>query len=88
MISVELICLVAGFFISGLVQAFKGWDFVQRHTKWVALALSGLVAVVGELTLWSMDWQGIVACTLVPFATAVTTYEVAKDATGTTKTVG
>lgn len=88
MISVELICIVAGFFISGLVQAFKGWSFVRQHTKLVALVLSAVVAVVGQLTLWSLDWQGIAACILVPFATAVTTYEVAKDATGSSTKVG
>lgn len=81
MINAELICLIAGLFISGLVQLFKNWAFVQNHTKLVAMGLSIIISVVGNLTLWEMDWQGIAACILIPFSAAIATYEVAKDST-------
>lgn len=79
MISVELICLLLAGFVASLVQMFKGLAFVQRNTKWVALGLSVIISVMGELTLWNLDWQGIVACTLVPFLSSIGVYEVAKD---------
>lgn len=81
MITVELICAVAGPMIAFLVSVAKRWTFVERHPKIVALSLSILTSAVGGYTGWGLDWAGIVACTLVPFASAVTTYEVVKSAT-------
>lgn len=81
MVTVELICAIAGPLIAFLVSLAKRWSFVNEHPKIIALVLSVLTSVVGGWTAWGLEWAEIVACTLVPFAAAVTTYEVVKSAT-------
>jgi len=80
-ISVEVICAVWGLIVSGLVSATKKIAFVDDHPKVVAFALALIGSVVGNLTFMELDWASIVACTLTPFAVAVTGYEVVKSAT-------
>jgi len=81
LISVEVICAVWGLVVGGLVSATKKISFVANHPKVVAFALALLGSVAGNLTFMALDWASVVACTLTPFAVAVTGYEVVKSAT-------
>lgn len=77
----EWICLAAGPVVAGLVQVLKTSALVARYPKVWALGLAGVTAVVSGLTVGSFDWQAIATCTLIPFAGAVATFEVAKTTT-------
>lgn len=80
-LSADMICLVAGAGIAGLVSLFKKWSFVDRHPKVVALGLAAVTGVVSALTFGGLDWATVAQCTIGPFMAAVATYEVAKSAT-------
>lgn len=80
MLTATTVCLIAGPFIAGLVSLFKKVTIVAKYPKVVAFILSILIAVVSGLTAGGMDWRVIAECVLVPFATAVATYEVVKTA--------
>lgn len=76
--TVEMICLIAGPIIAGLVQVAKGWSVVAAYPKVVAFVLAIATGVISGLTLGGFDWVAIAECTIVPFAAAVATYEVVK----------
>ena len=78
LMTVQYICLVAGPIIAALVSAAKQLVIVSQYPKVVALVLSILTSLVSGLTVGDLDWVAIAECTLIPFAAAVTTYEVVK----------
>ena len=83
MVTVELICMIAGAVIAPIVTLFKNLSFVAKHPKIVAFVLSIVVAAVSGLSFGDLDWEAIAACVVVPFSVAVMTYEVAvKPITG------
>lgn len=75
---VTIVCLLAGVFIAGAVEAFKRLTIVAKYPKVVALALAAITAIVSGLTVGELDWASIAECVLVPFSVAVATYEVTK----------
>lgn len=83
--SSEFICLLAGPVITILVSAFKQLSIVSRYPKGTAFVLSVITAVISGLSFSDLDWPVIAACIVVPFSTAVATYELAKTA-GESKT--
>lgn len=82
MISVELICIIAGPLISLAVSAAKRWQPVKRYPKVTAALLSIATALIGEMTIGGMNWAEIAACTIIPFSVAVTSHEMSEDVQG------
>lgn len=78
MVTADLICLIAGPFIAGLVSLFKKLTVVANYPKVTAFILSVIISVVSGLTLRGLNWPMIAQCVLVPFAAAVASYEVVK----------
>lgn len=85
MIDANYICLVAGPIIALLVSVFKSMAIVAEHPKVFAAILSVVFAIVSGLTFepWGemLDWPAIAQCLIVPFSTAVASFEVVKSAT-------
>lgn len=77
----DYICIAAGPLIAMLVSSFKRLAFVDDHPKIVVAILSVITAVVSGLTYKNLDWQLLAQCLIVPFSTAVASFEVVKSAT-------
>lgn len=75
-ITATWICLIAGPVIALLVQAFKRIAFVSQHPKIIVALLSLIVAAVQGLAGSGFGWPMLVECLILPFSSAVATYEV------------
>lgn len=71
------LCYLLAPVIALAVQWLKGVEIIAAYPKLFAAIVSALVSVVSAWTFGGLEWAMIAECTLVQFAGAVATYEVA-----------
>lgn len=76
-ITSEWLCFLIAPLIALGVQWLKSSALVAQYPKLVAGLIAAIVSIVSGVTLGSLDVAMLIECTLVQFAGAVATYEVA-----------